>query len=280
MQSRFLKSLPFLCLAIWIGGAIADSAQAQEKITLKLNMKKGDTHKVNFSMEMDNKVSINQITIDMRIEMSMYMTVDVKEVDNDGLHTIDFTYDRIKMKMTGPLNVDFDSADKDQDGGPIAKVFGALAGQTITTKMTPQAKVKEVIGFEKLAERLGVPKKQLEAQRDQMTQMIAALPDKPVGIGDTWTGTMKLSADANLPATVTVKYTLIDRKGGDAIIKMDGIIKSDQGLNGTMTGTMRIDEKTGWTKSGEVDMEMEGSVQGGAELSMKAKIKFGEAMKN
>ena len=279
MQSRLLKSLPFLCLALWSCGAIADSAQAQEKITLKLNMKKGDTRKVNFTMEMDNKVSINQLTIDMKIEMGMYMTVDVKEVDNDGLHTIDFTYDRIKMKMTGPLAVDFDSDDKDQDSGPIGKIFGALAGQTITTKMTPQAKVKEVIGFEKLAEKLGLPKEQLEAQRDQMTQMIAALPDKPVGIGDTWTGTMKLSADANLRATVTAKYTLVDRKGGDAIIKMDGIIKSDQGLNGTMTGTMRIDEKTGWTKSGEVDMDMKGTVQGGAELTMTGKMKFGEGMK-
>ena len=156
---------------------------------MKLNMKKGDTRKVNFTMKMDNKVSVNQQTIDMKIEMGMDMTVDVKEVDNDGLHTIDFTYDRIKMKMTGPLAVDYDSDNKDQDGGPIGKIFGALVGQTITTKMNPQAKVKEVSGFEELAKKLGLPKEQLEAQRDQMTQMIAALPDKPVGIGDTWTHT-------------------------------------------------------------------------------------------
>ena len=92
-------------------------------------------------------------------------------------------------------------------------------------------------------------------------------------------GNDEVEPDPNFPATVTAKYTLVERKGGDAIIEMEGTIKSDQGLNGTMTGTMRIDEKTGWTKSGEVDMDMKGTVQGGAELEMKGKMKFGEAMK-
>jgi hypothetical protein len=141
--------------------------------------------------------------------------------------------------------------------------------------MNRQAKVKDVKGFDKIAERLGVPKKQLESQRDQMTQMLAALPDKPVGIGDSWEGTMKMSTDPNLPATVIAKYTLTERKEGDAIVKIVGTIKSDKGLNGTMSGTMHIEEMTGWTKSGEMDMDIKGKVQGGVEVSMKAKMKFG-----
>ena len=36
-----------------------------------------------------------------------------------------------------------------------------------------------------------------------------------------------------------------------------------------------IEEATGWTKSGEVDMDVKGKVQGGADISMKAKMKFG-----
>lgn len=270
----------FVVVLSCLAGAFAGSAAAQEKITLKLNLKKGDQRKMNFTMDMNNTVSVNEITLDMKMTMGMDMTVNVKDVDADGVHTMAFTYDRIKMKMSGPINVDFDSANENSGNDPLGKVFGALAGQTITTVMAPDGKVQEVQGFEELAEKLGVPKGQLKGQGDQMTQMMAALPTKPVGIGDSWEGTMKMASDPNLPATVTAKYTLTDRQEGDAIVKLDGTIKSDQGLNGTMSGTMRIDEQTGWTKNGTMEMKMKGNVQGGASIDMDGTITFGEAMQN
>lgn len=273
-HSTLSKSIACLGLTLLIVGGLADAAAAQEKIQLKLNLKKGDSRKVNFKMLLNNKVSVKDTTIDMRIDMGMYMTVDVKDVGNDGLHTMDFTYDRITMKIDGPIAVEFDSDDDEKDGGALGRVFGALAGQTITITMAPTAKVKEVSGFEDLAKKLGVPKEQLESQRDQMTQMIAALPEKLVGIGDYWSGTMKMNSDPNTPATVMAKYTLVDRKGGNAIVKLDGTIASEKGLNGSMNGTMVIDEATGWTESGKLDMAMKGDLDG-SKVEMKGKMTFG-----
>lgn len=263
-----------LGLVALLCGPFAQVMSAQEKIELQLNMPKGESRKVNFSMDMDNNISVGDTTIDMTINMGMNMTFAVKDVDDKGLHTIDLTYDRIKMKMTGPIAMDFDSAKKDEDPDPAGKIFGALAGQTLTMMMDRQAKVTDVKGFEKLAEKLGIPKKQLESQRQQMTQMVAPLPDKPVGVGDSWQSTMT-TPDPNLPATISAKYTLTGRKGGDAIIKVDGTIKSEKGINGTLSGTMQVEEQTGWTKNANIQMTMKGKVQGGAKMNMSGKMKFG-----
>jgi hypothetical protein len=274
MNLQLSSSIYFFGCIAWLCGTFAQMSSGQEKITLQYNMAKGDTRKLNFAVNMDNKVTVGDNTIDMVITMGMDATFAVKEVDKEGLHTVDFTYDRIKMKMTGPLEVDYDSDNKDEDPGPLAKSFAGLAGQTITMKIDRQAKVKDVQGFEKIAERMGVPKKQFDSQRDQMMQMIAPLPGKPVGIGDSWEGTMKLSGDPNLPITLTATYTLADRKDGDAIINLTGKLASDKGLTGTLSGTMRVEEKTGWTKSGNVGMSMKGDVQG-VKMTMTAKTKFG-----
>jgi len=273
MKLRRISLTVLLCLAVWICGTPAQSVSGQEKIDLQLNMQKGTSHKVNFSMNMNNNVSVGDVTIDMMINMGMDMTFAVKDVNETGVHTVDLTYDRIKMKMTGPVEMDFDSAKKEEDPGPSGKIFGALAGETLTMIMNRQAKVTDVKGFEKLAEKLGVPKNQLESQRQQMTQMVAPLPDKPVGIGDSWESTMK-TPDPNLPATISAKYTLTGRKDGLAMIKLDGTIKSDQGINGTLSGTMSVEEKTGWTKNADIEMKIKGTVQG-AKMNMTGKMKFG-----
>jgi len=254
----------------------ASAVQEAEKITLKLNLKQGDKRSVAHTMDMDSKVSVGDMNIEMKISTSMYVTVTVQEVGQDGMHTMQFTYDRIRFKMAGPMELEFDSADKEKNGGPIGQIFGALVGQSITTKMTSAGVVKEVTGFEKLAEKLGVPKEQLAQQQDQFAQMMAALPDKPVGIGDSWTGTIKFAPFGGQATAMTTRYTLVDRKNGEAIVKSESTLKADGGLNGMVKGTMRIDETTGWTNGGEMVMELKGEI-GGASMNITGKGTFGPA---
>ena len=275
MRSNFPRTRSTLAAFAMMALSLAAAAHAQEKITLKLNMEEGAKRSTSFTMDMDNMVTANDTQINVKMNMAMDMSIEVKEVGGDGTHTMAFTYDRIRMKMSGPLTVDYDSANQEQEGDPLSRVFGGLAGQTITTVMTPQGKVKEVRGFEELAEKLGVPKEQLKQQGDQMTQMMAALPTMPVGIGDTWEATMNVPNQGGMTTTST--YTLTDRQDGEAIVKIDGKITSAAGLNGTMTGTMRVNEKTGWTEHGNMTMNMNGDIPGAGKMVMTGKITLGDS---
>jgi hypothetical protein len=183
----------------------------------------------------------------------------------------------MKMKMDGPVALEFDSAKKDGDFNPLTAAFGALVGQSLTMKMTPQGKITEVTGADELAKKLGaaIPgaeeqiKQQLKETENQVGQLVANFPDKPVDNGDTWTAKMKMGGAT--PMTVDATYTLLDRTGDEALVGFDG--KIEGALTGTMTGTMHIDLKTGWTNSANMKMKVSGK-QGGATIDMDATTKI------
>ena len=65
------------------------------------------------------------------------------------------------------------------------------------------------------------------------------------------------------------RCTLTERKSGFAILKLDGTITMEKQV-GKVTGTVHIDEKTGWTKSGNLTITM-------SRLNMeKFKVTFGD----
>jgi hypothetical protein len=105
-------------------------------------------------------------------------------------------------------------------------------------------------------------------------QMMAFLPKEPVDIRDSWSGSMEMANDPNMPMKVDATYTLYDRKDGKAIVKVKGKMSSTAGLSGTMDGTMTIDEATGWNEGGEMTLHMSGNMQG-VDAEVEGKFKFG-----
>ena len=278
------------CVALMLGMFVAATARGQDepsvpkpaqptgqKITLKLNLPKGTVRKSASNVDMKMDIGIGDQPIAMNMVMGMEMGFDVQDVDTDGNHTVKLTYDRMKMKMDGPVALEFDSAKKDGDFNPLTAAFGALVGQSLTMKMTPQGKITEVTGADELAKKLGaaIPgaeeqiKQQLKETENQVGQLVANFPDKPVDNGDTWTAKMKMGGAT--PMTVDATYTLLDRTGEEALVGFDG--KIEGALTGTMTGTMHIDLKTGWTNSANMKMKVSGK-QGGATIDMDATTKI------
>ncbi len=275
------------CVALLLGMFLVTTARAQDepsapkaaaptgqKITLRLNLPKGTVRKAASNVDMKMKIAIGDQPIAMNMAMGMEMGFDVQDVDSEGIHTVKLTYDRMKMKMDGgPVALDFDSAKKDGDDNPLTAGFGALVGQSLTMKLTPQGKVTEVTGVDELAKKLGaaIPgaeqqiKQQLKETENQVGQLVANFPDKPVDNGDTWTAKMKQGGPT--PMTIDATYTLLDRTQDEAIIGVDGKIEGT--FAGTMTGTMNVNLKTGWTNSANMKMKVSGK-QGGATIDMDA----------
>lgn len=267
-----------------LGGCDSSPAPRGEKIELKLNLKPGDKRRLTADMDLNIDAQAKRQRQKVNMSMSFGMSFEVLDVDDEGVHTLKTTYDRVRVKISGgPQTIAYDS---DSPGGgqdPMGQVFGAMVGSTLTLKVTPDGQTLDVQGMEEMADKMAdkLPpqaragfEQQMEGMTNSFDQMMSVLPRKPVDIRDTWSGSMNMAADPNMPMKVDATYTLYDRKDGVAIVKVDGKIKGGKGLSGTMKGTMRIDEKTGWTEGGEMTMNMEGRVEG-VDMEMDGEIKFG-----
>lgn len=255
-----------------------------EKIALKLNLKPGDQRKMTADVDMKITVSAPGREEQMNMSMGLGMSFDVLEVDDAGVHTLKTTCDRVRMNMSGgPMSIEYDSDNPDAQQNPLTQPLAAMVGTSLTMKVTPEGKTLEVSGMDEMADKMGAKlppaaranlDQQAKGMTNQFDQMMAFLPKEPVDIGDSWSATMEMATDPNMPMSVDATYTLYDRKEGVAIIKVDGKMKGGQGLSGTMTGTMRLDEATGWNQGGDMTMNMTGNVQG-VEMKMEGKTTFG-----
>jgi len=263
--------LPFMMVAVVAASCLV--ASAADKVTLKINLPKGAAYKMSTGMDMTTKVKVGDQNIEVPMNMGMDIDMSVENTDQDGSQTFKTTYSAVRMKMGGPVSMEYDSAKAGDANNPIAKIMGALIGGTLQVKLGPDGKVKDVQGADELVKKMadamkGLPgadamgKSQVDQIKGQFDQMSAWLPKEPVGVGDSWDVKMEMASDPNMPMTVEGKCKLTDRKNGLAIIDMDGKITSKAGLNGTMSGKIGVDEKTGWAMSTDMDLKMAGNTMG------------------
>lgn len=246
---------------------------AEEKITLRLNLEKGAKKKMSYDMAMDMVVNVPQQgqQIKGKTNMGFDISAEVADVADNGELTMKMTYDRVRMLVSmGPVQLDFDSADPDKGGNnPASAALAAMVGKTITVKMTPQGKVLDIEGLDQLGPQGAGFSKLFD-------QMFNYFPDKPVGVGDSWEGKMKLPADGQMAADMKMVSTLKARKEGKAIIGVDATMsaKGAVSISGKMTGAMTVDEKTGWFEKGDMTMNFGGEGPGGMTMTYKGTVKM------
>ncbi|MBN2311899.1 MAG: hypothetical protein JXR94_23165 [Candidatus Hydrogenedentes bacterium] len=113
-----------------------------------------------------------------------------------------------------------------------------------------------------------------EAMKDDLGVLTGYFPPEPVGKGSTWTKTSKTSNP--IAMTLTNTYTVTQRGGGVMNIACQGQIASDPGagvdlgmikmsfdVSGTVTGTMQVDEATGWVTASSMDILADGNMKMG-----------------
>jgi pentatricopeptide repeat protein len=287
-------------------------AGSGEKIDLKLSLEQGKTYK----LRTINDVKMTQTFQGREMEMSQKMTFDftfeVQAVDDGGDATVEVTYHSIAVEMEGPMGkVEYDSTNPTETETPMVKGFAALAGQSYTMVISTMGEVKKVEGMKEIMDRmiesLDLPEEQRkEAIRGQfenmfgdqaavemMGQMFVMFPDRPVGVGDAWSKTITMTK--GMPMTVEHDWTLKERKDGIAVLADESVIKSnpdagpmDMGpmkitmdIAGEQSGTVELDESTGWIVGGRMTYRVSGEqkIEGPAEetsqsipLSMEATI--------
>src|SRR5262249_877066 len=131
----------------------------------------------------------------------------------------------------GGNQIKYDSTQEGGRANPLSDFFKALVGADFTLTITPQMKVTRIEGRAEFIKKLTAANPQMkplleqilsdEALKQMSDPTFAAIPDKEVKKGDTWTRDSKLSMGPIGTYKTTYKYTYAGTEGGLHKIKVD-----------------------------------------------------------
>jgi hypothetical protein len=269
-----------------MGGFGAARAKAAEKIEYRMKFEKGAKYYLQTTTE--QKISQTMMGQEQSGEQTINTGInfDIKNVDKDGNAWVDYTYDWIKVALRGPMGeVEYDSSKKEASVPPIAQAYAVLLGESVSLKMTPKGRVKEVKGLERIHANIRKkwPESPMrehmikameqhlseEAVKESAQKSTAIYPDKAVGVGDTWRTKVVLSQDS--PMIVENKWTLKARAKGVATFEVKSVMKPNpdakldimgtkitQELSGKQQGIVEIRESTGQLIRSKLSQQISG----------------------
>jgi hypothetical protein len=234
--------------------ATVASSQDPEKVHLAWKFTKGESLRYEMTYGMD----MNIADMEMKQEILSGFTMGVQEVNADGSATVEMRYDRVKIKMTGIMEVEYDSDAPKKEGekkegeegapdiaGMMSRAMGAMVGKSFTVKMSPKGEMSDIKGFDKIMEAMskefgdeggGEMLKGMYSE-DQVRQMFQSgfgfVPGRAVAKGESWDNNAEFKLEQLGTMSMKSKLTLKDikREGKEAAIKMDTKIevKGDEG---------------------------------------------------
>lgn len=235
-----------LFTTLFIAATITLSAQAQEKITFRLNPEKGKVIPIEMIMKSDIEGAQNMI-----MDMTMRMNMTATEVTESSAK-YEAKYTQVKTDINaGIVTISYDSSKEpsNQMEEMMSTQLKPLLENTLSITMDKNAKVLE----------MDFPNVPAEAfDRSSIQGMSVAFPDKPLSIGDSWENEISL---AQLGAKGKNVNTFAEKTADGYKINVAGTYTDNAGTSiGTSTGYYILDPNTFFTKHSVVNTTIE--VQG------------------
>jgi predicted secreted protein len=204
--------------AVVVGAAlVANRAAAEEGLRWKFTA----GEKLDYVINQDMNMTMNtgpQGQMNMNMKQQMDMTWQVDKIDESGNATILQSIDRVRMKMTGPQTIDYDSQSEEAPAGlaaMIAPLFDAMTKGKFVITMTPQGEITDVVVPQEVIDALKAsPGAQMMgemATSDGFKQMISqgalVLPKEMPAVGYKWTSALEMKNPMAGQQKVETTYT-------------------------------------------------------------------------
>ncbi len=238
--------------------AFTNSAVAQKSIELKYQLKQGEqfTNVSNIEQTIQFEAMGQKVTLDQ--EMSFYLESVIDSVKNEQI-TQRTTFKRIVMdqRIFG-MEIKYDSEDSSTFNSPMGTEFATQMNKLINASVISLMDERgHVIDMDMSA--LG--------NAGEMSSTLntgnnyAVYPDHKIKVGESWEEELEPMETSNM--AVKVKYTLKKATRKEAVLEVDGVLSANIDnpeaggeLDGTMTGEMTIDRKTGMVKVSSLQLDM------------------------
>ncbi|MFT3739451.1 MAG: DUF6263 family protein [Breznakibacter sp.] len=272
---------------VLLAAGMAMFAQAQ-KVSMRYNLKGGSTFYANQTSVQNIHQDIMGNAMDIKVTLNLRTAYSVLKVEN-GLSTIDVTYESLGMNMESPMmNMAFDSAGEIDASNPMHSALSTIVGKKFTMVMDSRGKVASVSGFDKVMEELVAKfngnqemanqiaaslEQQFsdDAMKSNMEMMTAIFPENAVAIGDTWVvkNTIRSGMELNSENTLTLKDVANGKwmvsgvaqlaTNSETAIQTQGM-ESHFSLTGTAKYEMVLDATTGWLIECNINQSIDGKV--------------------
>jgi Family of unknown function (DUF6263) len=232
---RRLMRLAAPVLAVFIT-LLAPPAMAEVKFERKLREGAKETAHIETSTK--QVLSLAGMDIETRATQFMIATSQAGQRASDGVLPIVSQIDKLQadISLPGGVSLAFDSGapDKQPDNPllePLLKLLRASAKSKWTTLFDKENQVKSVEFDKSLADSVDdAYKSQFDPERRKKTLMqeLAALPDKPVSKGDSWTRTVESDLGSGQLLTVENRYEYLGTETVDGkVLEKIGITTTD-----------------------------------------------------
>jgi hypothetical protein len=212
---------------------------------------------------------------------------DVINIDSNGNAQVTYTYRWMEFGLKGPMDEQiYDSSKKDSPVPAMAQGFAALLEESFSLKITPKGRVSEIKGLDKVRSNIQRklppgPMQQFtmnslnqwiseEPVKERIESSMAIYPDKPVGVGDSWSRNVVISREFTM--ILENKWTLKERKNGVAVIevistikpnpqakpKEVGLTKMSYEFTGKQQGLIEMQESTGLIINSKINRQISG----------------------
>jgi len=263
--------------------------QAAEKTLYRLRLEEGKQ----YYMQTINEQQISDLTTAK--EGTAVMTIgigaklDVSNIDANGNAQVTYTYKWVKVGIKWATEEKvYDSSKKDSTISPELQWFAPLLEESFSLTITPEGLISEIKGLDKVRSnvRQKLPQGQMQelamsslkswlneqALRERIENSMAIYPDKPVGVGDSWSRNTAYSIGSAM--ILENRWTLKERKNGVAVIEVVSTIKpnpqakptemgspgvtSSSEFTGNQQGLIEMQESTGLIINSKINQQMSG----------------------
>lgn len=274
-----------------------DNSKAAGKV-LKFNLEVGKGYNYEMVWDMNSKAGEEASLVTIAGVFSMNVTG-----NENGVRSVTTAYKSIRMGIKAKgveIDIDSEKPAKEAEQGDIMgtiigmmnKVVSGIVGKSFVIKVNEEGKVLEVNGFEAIingmVDSLDIDqnvkaavsaslKDQFNEQnlKDQFAQVFTIFPNKEIKVGDTWDKSFSTSGKtaAAYKTTYTVKAIEGDNVTLDTKTKISQAEDGPQ-MDGTQTGTIMVDSKSGLLINAEFDQTLKATMQGTTvDITGKGKIK-------
>jgi Family of unknown function (DUF6263) len=280
--TRLLSPVLAVAFAAAFSAAQGATNTASQKHLLRIAPSVGTANLYQQSTQMTMSMAMEGSEKPMEMEQSSSIWIEAKAVESkEGKTKLEQTFQRVKVKMTGVANVDYDSNDPESRPGPM-EALAETVGEKATVVMDARGSILSVELPEALDEAQaagsGVDFKQM------FSQSTPQLPEESVAIGHEWTTEMPMPMGqmGKLKCTITNKLVSVEK--GLARIDQKLAFATDElklpgGMEmsvGEASGFTVVDLSTGLAHDSSNSVTM---VMSGGPTNMKMTMKMVQAMK-
>lgn len=213
------------------------------KVLLRYNLTKGNSYTQSISMDM------NIETMGMQIpqKQNMSMKVIVTDVAANGNQSHEATYEKIYLKQSSPMgDMEFDSENPSKQPAELEQLK-QLKGTKFTMVISPRGKIVEIKG---------------DSHQSPMQQNNVEYPENPVGVGDSWESEQVTKNTQLGEMKVKSTYKVSSINNNIVEVQVSGKIFIDNKEQGEMSGTTKIDSKTGLALESNIKQKLTMQMQG------------------